>query len=458
MATTDALKSALFVDLDNILIGLRKLDAAAAEAFGKDPSSWVDWLARGEDQGGLLRRFLVKYVYLNPATFSMYRAFFTRNGFRVMDCPSLTSQGKNSADIYMVIDILDALNGPERYDEFVIASGDADFAPVLHRLRSRDRFTTVLTAGLSAASYRAVCDRVIPAEQLVAVLLGEDADNQDIDYSPSLDVPPSSAVVSAAAQMATESASGAISRISEAIVAAVRASGRPLVSAAAAHAALVVDKDLKSSDWRGAGSFRAFLALYVPAVTYASYPSPGYVYDPTVHSPDDLPAGAERADLTEIQRQVSRVTDAPAMDSDRYLAVYRALSEDLATESFNITRTSKNVRDRTAQLGQAVGRNAINFIIRGLVAQGVGLSEATTVQVMAAATANNVIALCTSFQLELTPEHEQLIRNWVNPGGSGVSVVASPNVNPAVSPAPPKPTGLPDLVLELTPQPADVLG
>src|SRR5664279_1794375 len=175
MATEDVLRSALFVDLDNILSGLRKLDAAAAEAFGKDPSRWVDWLKRGEDRGGNTRRFLVKHVYLNPATFGGYRPFFTRSGFRVMDCPSLTSQGKNSADIFMVIDILDALDGPERYDEFVIASGDADFTPVLHRLRSRDRLTTVLTAGMSAAAYRAVCDQVIQADQLVEVSLGEDS-------------------------------------------------------------------------------------------------------------------------------------------------------------------------------------------------------------------------------------------------------------------------------------------
>jgi len=418
MATEDVLRSALFVDLDNILSGLRKLDAAAAEAFGKDPSRWVDWLKRGEDRGGLPRRFLVKYVYLNPATFGTYRAFFTRSGFRVMDCPSLTSQGKNSADIFMVIDILDALDGSERYDEFVIASGDADFTPVLHRLRSRDRRTTVLTAGLSAAAYRAVCDQVIQADELIAVSLGEDSDSEDIDYAPSLDVPPSPEVLSAAARVASQSAGGEIADVADAIVAAVRATDRPLVSAAAAQAALTVDKDLKTTDWRGAGSFRAFLALYVPAVTYAGYPSPGYVYDPGVHGPDDLPAGNDRADLTETQRQVSRVTDAPAMDSDRYLAVYEALSDDLAIMAFNLTRTSKNVRDRTAQLGRAVGRNAINFIVRGLIAQGIGLEAGIKPRAMAAATADNIIRLCTNLQLELTAEQEQEIWDWVASGDS----------------------------------------
>ena len=103
MATEDALRSALFVDLDNILIGLRKLDAAAAETAGsvRSRNLWVrihrvGWIGspRGEDQGGYPRRFLVKYVYLNPASFGPYRAFFTRSGFRVIDCPSLTVTGQ----------------------------------------------------------------------------------------------------------------------------------------------------------------------------------------------------------------------------------------------------------------------------------------------------------------------------------------------------------------------------
>src|SRR5664279_3368190 len=413
MAADGALRSALFVDLDNILIGLRKLDAAAAESFGKDPSRWVDWLTRGEDKDGRARRFLVKYVYLNPVTFGEYRAFFTRSGFRVVDCPPLTTQGKNSADIYMVIDILDALGGPERYDEFVIASGDADFTPVLHRLRSRDRLTTVLTAGLSSAAFRAVCEQVIQPDQLAAVLVGDDS--QDIDYSPSLDVTPSAEVLSAAAAVARESVSGGVAEVAAAIMAAVRAADKPLVSAAAAQAALTVDGALKASDWRGAGSFRAFLALYVPGAKYVGDPAPGYVYDPARHGPDDLPAVSDRPELTDLQRQVSRITDAPAMGTDRYLAVYEALSADLSRVKFNITVTSKNVRDRTAQIERAASRNAINFIIRGLVAQSVPLRAGTTAEQMAAATADNIIGLCQSLQMELTAEQEREIWDWVAP-------------------------------------------
>jgi len=185
-------------------LGLRKLDENAAEAFASRPSLWLQWLEAGLDAGGKTkRRFLVKNVYLNPVTFGSYRAVYTRNGFRSIDCPPLTGQGKNNADIYMVLDIVDALQSGFRYDEFVIASTDADFTPILHRLRGQDRRTTLLTAGLSAAAYRAVCDSFVSPEVLADVALGQFDDVEAVaeeESAPSIMMPPSSE----ARQVATE--------------------------------------------------------------------------------------------------------------------------------------------------------------------------------------------------------------------------------------------------------------
>jgi uncharacterized LabA/DUF88 family protein len=54
----------------------------------------------------------------------------------VVDCPPLTQRGKTSADVYMVMDVLDALEHKTEFDEFIILSSDADFTPVLLRLRA----------------------------------------------------------------------------------------------------------------------------------------------------------------------------------------------------------------------------------------------------------------------------------------------------------------------------------
>ena len=47
----------------------------------------------------------------------------------------MTSEGKTSTDIHMVLDIVDLLQHQVHYDEFIVFSADADFTPVLRKLR-----------------------------------------------------------------------------------------------------------------------------------------------------------------------------------------------------------------------------------------------------------------------------------------------------------------------------------
>lgn len=92
-------KTAVFVDFDNMLGGLTAMDSVAAESFATDPGRLLAWLERGEDlEGRFHRRFLLKACYLNPEVFRKYRGFFVSAGFRVVDCPSLTQRGKSAAD------------------------------------------------------------------------------------------------------------------------------------------------------------------------------------------------------------------------------------------------------------------------------------------------------------------------------------------------------------------------
>lgn len=166
-------KTALFVDFDNIYIGLRSIHPKAAEEFATDPKQWLAWFEQGmpsqaqDAAAGNRRRILLRYCYLNPNTFGNYRAYFTRSAFRVVDCPPLTGQNKNSTDIHMVMDILDAMRHETRFDEFIILSGDSDFTPVLLRLRNHDRRTVILTAGPVAQAYKAASDRVVGVDAFI---------------------------------------------------------------------------------------------------------------------------------------------------------------------------------------------------------------------------------------------------------------------------------------------------
>ena len=46
-----------------------------------------------------------------PSGWHKYRTYWTRAGFRVIDCPSLTQRGKSSTDVNLVLDAMDALSG-----------------------------------------------------------------------------------------------------------------------------------------------------------------------------------------------------------------------------------------------------------------------------------------------------------------------------------------------------------
>lgn len=184
-------KSALFVDFDNIYLGLKDIDDNAAEQFATNPGRWLHWLREGmpgtpdPDQWvAAPRSILVRRCYLNPRRFHDFRPYFIQSAFQVTDCPPLTSRGKTSTDIHMVLDVVDTLSHQTRFDEFIILSGDADFTPVLLRLRSHDRRTVVLAAGPASQAYRAACDHAVSEDLFVEHALGIAADSPDRSYSP----------------------------------------------------------------------------------------------------------------------------------------------------------------------------------------------------------------------------------------------------------------------------------
>ncbi len=205
--SASVIRAALFVDFDQVFGGLHRVRPEAAEQFATQPDRWLRFFEQGqhatmsEDGIGHVRNILVRKCYLNPggsirtpgagqprtgrhgmewqAAFGRYRAYFTRAGFSVVDCPPLTSRGKNSSDIVMVMDIIDALRHETRFDEFIILSGDADFAPVLLRLREHDRRTAILADMLTAAAYRAACDYQVGQDDFIARAMGMDAPDQE---------------------------------------------------------------------------------------------------------------------------------------------------------------------------------------------------------------------------------------------------------------------------------------
>lgn len=175
---SERIRSALFVDFDNIFIRFKnEYNDDVANSFASNPENWVAWIEQeaagiSEDGKPCCRKLLVRRCYMNPEKFSDFRRKFTKLAFDVIDCPPLTEQGKTSTDMHLVIDSLDALAHPVPLDEFIILSGDADFTPLLRRLRRHDRLTTIFSAGPASAAYIASCDSMISVDKFISQALG----------------------------------------------------------------------------------------------------------------------------------------------------------------------------------------------------------------------------------------------------------------------------------------------
>lgn len=183
------MRSALFVDFDNVYSGLMRLGTEYAEAFARNPTRWLRWLVDALEapegaQGSERRRILVRRCYLNPEPYKRFRIGFSRAGFEIIDCPPMTSTGKTSTDIHMVLDVVDVLQSATRYDEFIVFSADADFTPLLRKLRREDRRTTIFAAGATSASYDASADLIIDPEAFISGALGM----ADAEPAPPIDI------------------------------------------------------------------------------------------------------------------------------------------------------------------------------------------------------------------------------------------------------------------------------
>jgi hypothetical protein len=403
------LRCAMFVDFDNVYLGLRRLDPEAAEAFATEPAHWLAQLQTSSlPDGDVTRRFLVRACYLNPSVFSRFRPNFTRAGFQVVDCPSLTQQGKSSADINLVLDAVDALAAPTRYDEFVIVSADADFTPLALRCRAADRRVTIITASPAASAYRAVADVVVTADELAELVTISPAANDPTEVAAE-DAPhvttPSADPEAAPTQPA-----------SQVVLRALKDASGPLPGGKVAQIAQAADPGLPASAWGGAGGFFSWLEQHVPDVGTASRPSPGFVWDATRFSEKDLPTKVAPDDPAVLRRQVVSVTDTPGLTTDQFGLLLTTLAHDVDTVPFDRADTSRRVRDACQDAGATIGRSSVNFVISAILYAGTELQAGTPAQAYAEALAGNVIGLCRGARMDLSPADVRTIRSWVGGG------------------------------------------
>lgn len=300
--STGAVLSTVFVDYDNIYLSLKRKNEEAAKRFAKDAALWLREIESGRlitptngSNFTLPRRIVMSRCYGNPVprrnasdnstdmnSFPFVRHHFLRAGFEVVDCPPLTAQLKNSADIRMVMDVRDVLNHETRFDEFILLSGDADFTPVLHRLRAHARRTVVFANDHTAQPYTAISDGEIREADLIALLL-EGRIDQEARSGGALREPTAADLEGMRKSIVAE------------VVGTVRSAGQPVPLESLADRAVRAlghDKTVGSA-WGGAGSFRDLLARALPKDIKLTAEPPYFAYEPTRQIARDIEARPE---------------------------------------------------------------------------------------------------------------------------------------------------------------------
>jgi hypothetical protein len=436
------MKSALFVDFDNVFTQLRQLQPAAAERFARQPTEWIRWLIESLQipdghNPQARRRLLVRRCYLNPNWYQTYRHAFLRAGFEIVDCPPVTAQGKTSTDIHMVLDIIDLLQHETRYDEFIVLSADADFTPVLRKLRRFDRRTSVLAIGFPSAAYQASADLLIDERLFVEQALGLAAAPDSSEAPVSVTVPEGMPVPVAAPSMtaATEADLARIARRIEDAVAKspVPVAAGPLASRLRHEFAAVLE------DWNGHGSFKPFFrSLGLTQYVWING-SGGRIGDPARHdieaaiaaandhlTPRDGAATAEadvqadaawaeHAGLYPLAREVCQLTGAPLLPPQTVRAIVDMLCADLAQHPYEPTDTASRVRAAClSERGLTVAMREVVFILRGMQLNGHVFGRGQDdVRTLAHRLLSQVLFLCQREQMVLADEAVQQIRQWI---------------------------------------------
>lgn len=407
------IRSALYLDFDNVFSGLLKLDPSVALSFAESPGTWLSRLAQHD---GVARRWLVVRCYMNPAGvvtdprgegvrlyFSRFRPNFTDAGFEVVDCPRL-SHTKNGADIRLVIDAVEALRADARYDEFVIASGDSDMTPLMVRLRAADRGVTLVSPSDSAVAMQSVADRLIGGDDLLELVdTRSEVLDQGIEGDPDEVLPPDGEADGGLTD--AEGWTRFVGIVSERYDSATE----PIVLATLAHD---LHADLgavaKTSRWFGHEGFgKALRAVDLPGARLSQQ----HVWDSRRHTPPEADAAVLR---------VAALLKIPMLPPESWNGIYESLARFLDEHEFTLSEATRWSRDRLVESGVRVNRPAVGLVARGAAFGGTPLyaEPPPSAHSIGEAFVTNLLGRVAAADVDLSSEETTAVRQWFGPTGA----------------------------------------
>ncbi|WP_433477691.1 NYN domain-containing protein [Spirillospora sp. CA-142024] len=365
-------RTALYLDFDNVFIGLFKLDPEVAIRFARDPGTWLRHLSTALTDDAE-RRWLILRCYLNPSGwvghrdpsgeptrlfFSKFRTSFVRAGFEVIDCPRYNAT-KNGADIRIVVDAVDALSADPGYEEFVIASGDSDMTPLLQRLRRADRRTMIVSPADTAEAFTSIADRTLGNQGLLALIQGEPVDVDD-----DADDAAASAFGDAVGGVVPVDQKNAYESFRSMVVTEYENASEALNMATVAQQVRdELDDAISRTRWFGFGSFaRAVGSLRLPDLQMSQH----RMWDQSRHAPpEDTGAAPPRITLPEPVERMVDLLNLPRLPQEWWPLIYQTLSDYACTNEFNLTECTRWSRDRLRDQGFPISRGSVTFVAQG---------------------------------------------------------------------------------------------
>lgn len=460
--------SAVFVDYDNIYMSLKRKSEEAAQRFAKDTLSWYKQIEAGSiitPTNGFInnmeRRLVMSRCYGNPVprrngrdnstdmnSFPFVRHHYLRAGFEIIDCPPLTAQLKNSSDIRMVMDIRDFLDHDTYFDEFIIMSGDADFTPVLHRLRSHARRTIIFANDYTATPYTAICDGEIREADLISFLM--EGAVPDATEAP----------IAIEQQNNFDEAKQAREDIMNEVLNVIEISDKPVPIAFLADRAqrnLGHDKTI-GTNWAGFGAFRSFLLENLPeSITLTDTP-PYYAYDASRHAlptasqaepqqlaaPMHLEAASQDTQHTAnatsnvptpsirnasqlqhansvshttegLQKSIARIHEAsqiPPLAPPDYRTLFRVMAQELSEKGLNGGQTITGIILRSSQFGLDLNRDDVQFVLDVVSEADPWFEQGVSPDLFSGRVRNYVVAKCRQNGVQLSSDELELIEAW----------------------------------------------
>lgn len=353
----------------------------------------------------------------------------------------------------MVLDIIDLLQAETRCDEFIVFSADADFTPVLRKLRRHDRRTTVLAIGFPSAAYQASADLLIDERLFVREALGLGPPTAEPAPSPAAspagardearavesrdagldtkqngagDIAPAAEPTSKPVPRAATA--DELSEIASQLWKAVEESAVP-VSASALGSQLKAAYPDALAKWNGAGTFKAFFrSLGLSRLEWGNGPG-GRVMDPSRHDMDMAPldlgadspwAGAE--EVFPVAREIAVLTGAPLLAPKHLKLLMNTLVQVQQEQQFKLPSTVQAVCRRCVEShGVRLRPRDVNFIVRGVQMNGHVFGQGTDdVGTLWTRLFHQILFLCEREQKTLTADETEKLRAWI-----GLAPVAS---------------------------------